>query len=228
MPKRKFGDDQLVTRAFTATFRASDNENEKGVIEGTPIVFGQDTRLSDWAGEYIERIEKDALKNADLKDVRLFVNHDIDKIALARSKNGNENSTMSFTVDEDGMHMRAVLDIENNAEARSLYSAIQRGDMDGMSFMFRIKTQEWKDIDSDLPTRIIKEISIVHEVSVVNFPAYPQTSVNARSSEETEYSPLAEARKAFAEETARQQSEQLEIEKAKVQNLIKIIGGKNQ
>lgn len=221
MPKRKFSENELITRAYTATFRASDKDEERGVIEGTPIVFEQDTILQDWAGEYIERIDKHALDKADLKDVRLFVNHDINKIALARTKNGN--GTMSFDVDDEGMHIRAALDVDNNQEARSLYSAIQRGDMDGMSFMFRIKSEEWKDLESDLPIRIIKEISIVHEVSVVNFPAYPQTSINARSTEETDYSPLEEARKRYAEETARSISNELEIEKLKNQNLIRLL-----
>lgn len=223
MPKRKYSNNELVTRAFNATFRAKEDAEKKGIIEGTPIVFNQETRISDWEGEYIETIEPTALKNADMKDVRLFVNHDINKIALARSKNGNENSTMRFNIDEEGVHMEAELDVENNAEARSLHSAVQRGDMDGMSFMFRIGKDEWSDLDSDLPKRTIKEISIVHEVSVVNFPAYPQTSVNARSSEETETSPLAEARKRHAEETARSNNERLEIEKAKVKNLINLI-----
>lgn len=226
MGKKKFSDNELITRSYVATFRASDSEDEseRGVIEGTPIVFNQDTKIQDWSGEFFERIDPNALKNADMKDVRLFVNHDINKIALARSKNGNENSTMSFTIDEEGLHMRAVLDIDNNQEARSLYSAIKRGDMDGMSFMFRIKREEWKDIDSEVPTRIIREISIVHEVSVVNFPAYPQTSINARSSgEETSYSPLEEARKRYAEETARSKESELEIEKLKIQNIINII-----
>lgn len=222
MPKRKHSGEELITRAYTATFRASDKEEERGVIEGTPIVFDQDTTIMDWCGTFIERIDKNALKDADMKDVRLFVNHDTNKIALARSKNGNENSTMSFTIDDEGVHMRAVLDVDNNSEARALYSAIQRGDMDGMSFMFRIKSQEWKDIDSETPTRIIKEISIVHEVSVVNFPAYPQTSVNARASGETDYSPLAEAREAHAKEVAQAESERLEIEKLKIQTLLNI------
>lgn len=225
MPKGKYSNNELVTRAYTATFRAaSEDDTDKSVIEGTPIVFNQKTRISDWCGEYDEIIERDALKGADLKDVRLFVNHDINKIALARSKNGNENSTMSFTIDDEGLHMKASLDTENNAEARALYSAVKRGDMDGMSFMFRIKRDEWKDIDSDLPTRIIREISIVHEVSVVNFPAYPQTSVNARSEgEETPYSALEEARKAHAKEIARSQKNELEIEKQKNKNLIALM-----
>lgn len=219
--KRKFTDNELVTRKFISTFRALDNE-EGSVIEGTPIVFNQETKLRDWAGEYIERIDQHALDDADLKDVRLFINHDTDKIALARTKNGK--GTMSFHIDDEGMHIKANLDTENNAEARSLHSAIKRGDMDGMSFMFRIESQEWLNLDSDCPTRVIKKISVVHEVSVVNFPAYPQTSIDARSdSEETEYSPLEEARKA-AEETEKKSKELLEIEKLKNENLLKLGG----
>lgn len=216
---RKFSNNELVTRKYVTTFRALDDE-EGSVIEGTPIVFNQDTKLQDWAGEYIERIDPHALDDADLKDIRLFINHDTDKIALARTKNGR--GTMSFNVDDEGLHIKANLDTENNSEARSLYSAIKRGDMDGMSFMFRIKDQEWLDLESDCPTRVIKGISIVHEVSVVNFPAYPQTSIDARcNSEETGYSPLEEARKAYAEETANRSNELLEIEKLKNVNKLK-------
>jgi phage head maturation protease len=104
------------------------------------------------------------------------------------------------------------LDIENNVEAKSLYSAVKRGDMDGMSFMFRIDGEQWIDLDKDVPTRRITSISVVHEVSVVNFPAYQQTSVNARSAEETKTSILEEARKAFLEETRQNKEKELELE----------------
>lgn len=192
----KFGDDKLTRRNYTLELRTSDTETENGVIEGVPIVFNSQTLIRDYDGEFYEIIEPTALDNCNLRDVLLFVNHDTDKIALARSKNGK--GTMSFEVKEDGLHFRAKLDIENNSEARSLYSAIQRGDMDGMSFMFRVKKDEWRDIESDTPKRIIKEISIVHEISVVNFPAYADTQVSARNEAEAE-SILAEARKRFEE-----------------------------
>lgn len=222
MTKRKYSQNELVTRSYTATFRASEEEEERGVIEGTPIVFNQDTTIRDWAGEFIERITPGALANTDMKDVRLFVNHDTNKIALARSKNGN--GTMSFSVDDEGVHMRAVLDVDNNAEARSLYSAVKRGDMDGMSFMFRIGGEEWSNMEDAVPTRTITDISIIHEVSVVNFPAYKQTSVSARSSEETDYSPLEEAKRKHAEETVRAKAkEMLEIERLKNQNIMKLL-----
>ena len=222
MTKRKYSQNELVTRSYTATFRASEEEEQRGVIEGTPIVFNQDTTIRDWAGEFIERILPTALENTDMKDVRLFVNHDTNKIALARSKNGN--GTMTFTVDDEGVHMRAVLDVDNNAEARSLYSAVQRGDMDGMSFMFRIGGEDWTNLDDDVPIRTITDISIIHEVSVVNFPAYKQTTVSARSSEETEYSPLEEARRKHSEETERAKVDMLlEVERLKNINRMKLI-----
>lgn len=219
---RKFGDDALVTRSYVTEFRAIEDDTERGVIEGVPIVFGQDTVIKDWFGdEFIERIDPSALATTDMSDVRLFVNHDTSKLTLARSKNGK--GTMSLAVQPDGVHMKARLDIDNNAEARALYSAIQRGDMDGMSFMFRIRGDEWSDLESDRPIRNVTDISIIHEVSVVNFPAYSQTSVSARSSEETVDSPLAEARARHSEETARMKAiELMEVERLKNINRMKI------
>lgn len=208
---------QLTTRCYNLELRA-DNENA-GVITGVPIVFGKRTRIMDKAGEYDEVISETALMNTDLKDVRLFINHNFDQINLARSKNGK--GTMRLEVKEDGLHMEARLDVENNAEARALYSAVQRGDMDGMSFAFRINKSTWTDMDKDIPTRTIDDISVVHEVSVVNFPAYADTVVSARSKEETS-SVLEEARNAYLEETKRARSEALELEKVKYKYLMEV------
>lgn len=201
----------LTTRNYNLEIRADDSD--KGIITGVPIVFERETIIHDWAGEYKEIIDRNALNKTDLKDVRLFVNHDTNKITLARSKNGK--GTMQLSVEDDGLHIQAELDIENNVEAKSLYSAVKRGDMDGMSFMFRIDGEEWLDMDKDVPTRRITSISIVHEVSVVNFPAYQQTSVNARSSKESETSVLEEARKRYSEETELKNKNDLELEKLK-------------
>lgn len=201
----------LTTRTYNLEIRADDTE--KGIITGVPIVFERETIITDWAGQYKEIIDRNALNKTDLKDVRLFINHDTNKITLARSKNGK--GTMQLSVEDDGLHFQADLDIENNAESKSLYSAVKRGDMDGMSFMFRVDGEEWSDMDKDVPTRRITSISIVHEISVVNFPAYQQTSVNARSSKESETSVLAEARKRYSEETELKNKNDLELEKLK-------------
>lgn len=162
-------------RAFDFEVRAE--ENERGhELTGTPIVFDQRTDL----GWYDEIIDRHALDETDLKDVRFLVNHNTDMIPLARSRNNNENSTMQMLVGEKGMDIRVDLDTENNAESKSLYSAVERGDISGMSFMFIVDKDSWEDIDTDHPTRTVLSIRQVFEVSAVTFPAYSQTSIQAR------------------------------------------------
>lgn len=162
-------------RAFNFEIRAE--ESERGhIITGRPIVFNERTDL----GWYDEIIDQDALSETDLKDVRFLVNHNTDMIPLARSRNNNENSTMQLSVNEYGMDIRVDLDTENNTEARNLYSAVDRGDISGMSFMFTVDGDEWEDLESEHPTRHIRKISKVFEVSAVTFPAYTATSITAR------------------------------------------------
>jgi HK97 family phage prohead protease len=163
-------------RAFTFEVRAENNEEHGNFLEGRPIVYDSRTNL----GWYDEIIERGALDTTDLKDVRFLVNHNTDMIPLARSRNNTVNSTMQMEIDEKGMKIRVDLDTENNTEAKSLYSAVERGDIDGMSFMFTVDEDRWEDIDSDHPTRSILKISKVFEVSAVTFPAYEDTSIQAR------------------------------------------------
>jgi HK97 family phage prohead protease len=87
---------------------------------------------------------------------------------------------MQLIADADGLVMRADLDIENNVEAKSLYSAVERGDITGMSFMFVVDKDSWDDVDSEHPTRHIRSIKQILEVSAVTFPAYSQTSIQTR------------------------------------------------
>lgn len=163
-------------RSFAFDVRAEQNEDHGHYLTGRPIVFGQRTNI----GYYDEIIEHGALDMTDLKDVRFLVNHNIDMIPLARSRNNNENSTMQMSVDADGMMIRVDLDTENNADARSLYSAVSRGDVSGMSFMFSVDKDSWDDVESEHPTRHVRSIKRVLEVSAVTFPAYSQTSIQTR------------------------------------------------
>lgn len=163
-------------RAFNFEVRAEENEEHGHFLSGRPIVFGQRTNL----GWYDEIIESGALDTTDLKDVRFLVNHNTDMIPLARSRNNTNNSTMQMSVDDDGMVIRVDLDTENNADAKSLYSAVNRGDISGMSFMFVTDKDSWDDVDTDHPTRHIRSIRQVMEVSAVTFPAYSQTSITTR------------------------------------------------
>lgn len=170
---------KYITRNYNFEIRAIE-ENGIGIIEGRAIVFESKTDL----GYFAEIIHRGALDKTNLKDVRFLVNHDTSMIPLARSRNNNENSTMQLIVDDNGMRVRIKLDIENNSEARNLYSAIKRGDISGMSFMFCVDKQHIDDADSDYPTRHIDSIEEVLEVSAVTFPAYEETEINARAKTE--------------------------------------------
>ena len=211
------------TRAFTFEVRAEQNEEHGTFITGTPIVFNRATDM----GWYEETINKDALNECDLKDVAFLVGHNTGMIPLARSRNNNENSTMQMTVNDDGMDIRVDLDTENNAEARALYSAVKRGDMTGMSFMFVVDKDSWADADSDYPKREILSIRKVFEVSAVAFPAYPQTSIQAASEDatlESARASLESARQQLAEERAKQAED--ERRRAALERLNNLIGGK--
>ena len=188
-------------RMFTGALECrEDTERQKNTIVGVPIVFEQKTDLGMWE----EVIEKGALDQTDLKDVRLLVNHDTNQLPLARSRNNNANSTMQLTVEDDGLHIRADLDVENNPRAAEVLSAVEREDVTGMSFMFTVDKDSWENLESDHPTRHILSIGKVFEASVVTFPAYEQTSVYARSLENVQ-SELESERKAL--ESARKTEE---------------------
>lgn len=199
-------------RSYSFEIRAEENADHVGVITGRPIVYESKTDL----GYFEEVIARGALDHADLRDVRFLVNHDTSMIPLARSRNNNMNSTMQLMPDEQGMAIRVNLDIQNNTEARNLYSAIERGDISGMSFMFNIDSEEWSNLDSDHPTRTIRAISNVIEVSAVTFPAYEDTSISVRNKQA-----LDSARSALDSAKNSLDSE-LELAKAKFEALLKV------
>lgn len=153
--------------------------SEGGVIEGHAAVFGQEANIGGW---FIEIIERGAFDKTDFRDVVLTTNHNLENIPLARSRNNNANSTLQLSIDDEGLLTRANLDTENNSEARALHSAIARGDITGMSFIFAVKPSGvfWEGLDTDLPVRRIKEIARVYEVSAVSFPAYDGTDISTR------------------------------------------------
>lgn len=152
--------------------------DEGNIVEGHPAVFGQKANIGNW---FYEVIERGAFDKTDFTDV-LFsvVNHDLRRIPLARSRNNNANSTLQLRVDEIGLYARASLDVENNVEARALYSAVKRKDITGMSFIFVVRDEIWEDLDTDMPTRRITDIAKVIEVTPASLPAYEGTDINAR------------------------------------------------
>ncbi len=207
MPKfKKPKMSDLISRSFE--FSADDDGN----ITGVPIVFEQPT---DIAGLFEETIARGAISEDVLRDVAFFYNHDLNTKPLARTRNGR----LKFSIENDGVHMTASVN-RDRSDANDLYLAIRDGDIDGMSFMFRIEGEEWTDLGTDYPKRRITKIGYVQEVSAVNYPAYSGTSINARANGvlDSDRKALDEAR-ATAVDTA--EKNELELLKAK----IKILGG---
>lgn len=201
-------------RAFNFEVRAEQDEEHGNILTGTPIVYGERTDL----GWYDEIIDDGALSDTDLRDVRFLVNHNVDMIPLARSRNNNANSTMQMSiVPLRGMDIRVDLDTENNAEAKSLYSAVQRGDISGMSFMFAVDEDMWEDLESEHPTRHIRAIAKVFEVSAVTFPAYDATSIQARGLSDA----LDSAKESL--ESAKAAKKEIERRKQKIRILTEVL-----
>lgn len=200
-------------RNYSFEVRAEQDEQHGNIITGRPVVYSRET---DIGGMFSEVIEPGALDGTDLSDVRFLVNHDLSKIPLARSRNNNENSTMQLSTDAEGLSIRVTLDTENNSDARALYSAVQRGDISGMSFMFFIEDESWENANSEYPKRHIEKIASIVEVSAVTFPAYTDTEINARGGVlESARAALESAREKAKRQKAPEGADALALAKAK-------------
>lgn len=143
------------------------------IIKGIAIVYDKPTTINDPKGQYTEIIKRGALDGADLSDARLLYNHDLNKVPLARTP-----KTMQLIHSPAGLEMTA--ELPDTEEARSVYTAVKRGDLSGMSFAFKVPTGG-DSYDPKTNTRTIFKIEKVYELSICPFPAYPQTSVEARA-----------------------------------------------
>lgn len=151
---------------------------QEGILEGYAAIYNSETIIGEM---FKEIIQPGAFDGTDFDDVAMYYNHDLNRIPLARSRRNNPNNTLFLQPDNLGLKICANIDIENNSEAKALNSAIKRGDIAGMSYLFEVAEEEWKDVDKEMPTRIIKKISKVIEVSAVNYPAYEDTTIYARA-----------------------------------------------
>ena len=184
--------------------RTEQEDEQVAYIEGYPIVFNQETDMGEWR----ETIDPSAAGDERLlRDVALMVGHDFGSIPLAHSRRNNGSGTMQLTAAEEGVFMRAALDVTGNPRAKEAYSAVKRGDLSGMSFAFTVNEERWEDLDTDKPLRRITGFGRIFEVSLVAFPAYPGTSVQAASEGdalESVRASLESAREQLKEERARE------------------------
>ena len=210
----------LERRSLTFEVRTAQNEQGENIITGRPVVYGQKVNIS---GLFYEVIERGALDETDLRDIPFILNHDLVRLPYARSRNNNANSTMHFTRSSDGLDLDWIkLDTERNVESKALFSAVDRRDIDSMSFSFSVREEWWEDLDTNMPTRHITKIKRIYEVSAVTWAAYSDTTIDvARSSLELE---SAKATLENARKRAKllpEGNEQRQLELIKLKTLIK-------
>lgn len=204
--------EDMERRSYSFEIRSERREDGSFRLAGTPIVYNSPTDIGGW---FQEIIEPGALDGADLTDVPLLVNHNDRMIPVARSRRNTPNSTLRLQITSKGLEMEADIDIANNMTSRELASAVERKDLDGMSFRFEVKDQKWENLNTDYPTRRITKFSRIGEVSAVTWPAYEATEIYARSKEALE-SAKAELESA-REQNARSVDTDLELEKLKTE-----------
>ena len=149
--------------------RAAD---EKRTLAGYAAVFDVSADIGGW---WIERIAPGAFAEAIGGDVRALVDHDAGRV-IGRTKSG------TLRLSEDSRGLLCEIDIPNTTDGNDLWELVERGDISGMSFGFRVTKQEW-DETGDMPVRTIQAVDLF-EVSAVAFPAYDDTELGKRSLQE--------------------------------------------
>lgn len=124
------------------------------------------------ANRFYEVFQKGAFSEAlEKNDIRALWSHDTAKV-LGRIKN------KTLRLEEDDIGLRFELDLPSTTLGNDALESVQRGDVDGVSFGFRTIKQDWDRRSSEI-TRIISKADL-KEISLVGFPAYPDTEVSLR------------------------------------------------
>lgn len=168
-------------------------------IEGYFIVYNRETEL--WPG-YFEQVAPEALNNTLGNDIRALINHDT-TLVLGR----NKANTLDLKSDGHGLFGSVKIN-PNDIDAMNLYERVSRGDVDQCSFGFNIGNEEDDFRKDGTIHTILKEIDL-WEVSIVTFPAYEETGVQAR-------------KKNFEQ----QREKQLDVRKKKLKERLKDYGNK--
>ncbi|MEX1599536.1 HK97 family phage prohead protease [Enterococcus sp. C32] len=165
------------TRSMATTFSTREETSGEKIIEGYFAVFNQETEL--WPGAF-EEISPEAFNGSLSNDIRALTNHET-TLVLGRNKSG----TLKLSVDSRGLWGQITIN-ENDSDALNLYERVKRGDVDQCSFGFNILNEETDWREDGTVKWLLKEIDL-HEVSVVTFPAYEDTGVQARHTQLEQY-----------------------------------------
>lgn len=179
-------------------------DDEQMIVEGYALRFN--TESNDLGG-FVETISPEALKDADLSDVRCLIDHDSSKV-LGRTT----SETLELNIDDEGLYFRCQL--PNTSYSKDLYENIRLGNINQCSFGFVLDEDgdSFEKRDDGLFKRTLRKIKSLFDVSVVTYPAYDDTDVAPalRSIENIKESEQEEIRKA-------QEAEQRKLDIAKAQ-----------
>lgn len=161
-------------------------------IGGYAAVFNSET---DIGGYFREVIAPGAFRDTLSGDVRALIDHNSGRV-IGRTTAG------TLRLSEDSTGLACEIDLPETTDAQDLATLIERGDISGMSFGFEVTKQTW-DETGPVPVRTIEAVNLF-EVSVVAFPAYPDTTIAMRSLEAARRDrPIHPAHKRIAERKAR-------------------------
>lgn len=166
-------DDECRVLVLPVELRAEGDEGT--VLDGYGATFNQWAQIGPSSWGFMERIAPGAFATTIKEDdIRSFFNHDSNHV-LGRTS----NKTLSLSEDDKGL--RTVIRPPDTQAARDAITLIKRGDVSGMSFMFRVRKDQWDDPDGEdgMPKRTLLDVKLI-EVGPVSLPAYPQTSIAAR------------------------------------------------
>lgn len=197
----------MSNREIRSTEQIKAVDDEKQIVEGYALRFN---KLSNDLGGFVEEISPEALKEADLSDVRCLIDHDSSKV-LGRTT----SETLELNVDDEGLYFRCQL--PNTTYAKDLYENIRLGNISNCSFGFILDEEDgdsFEKREDGLFKRTLRKIRSLFDVSIVTYPAYNDTDVAPalRSIEAIKESEQAEVRKAQEKEQRKLELAKLELE----------------
>ena len=146
-------------------------------IEGVSIVFNA---LSNDLGGFRELIVPEAVEGViEQSDIFFLYNHTSDRGFLARSKFGI--GSLKTDVREDGVYFS--FDAPKTALGDEVLEYLKRGDVNQCSFAFAVDTDMWEKQVDGTYIRTITKFKKLYDMSLVDNPAYSQTSACARFAE---------------------------------------------